>query len=76
MVLRTGFMGNLNVAMNAAIIWNAKSHLKIEVANLLKLYVFFGCGGAQSPLLASEFCAADVNPVELSVPALYRRDPR
>ena len=24
---------------------NAKSHLKIEVANLLKLCVFFGCGG-------------------------------
>jgi hypothetical protein len=40
------------VAMNAAIIYNAKSHLKIEVANLLKLCVFFGCGGVQPPLLA------------------------
>ena len=40
-----GFMGNLNVAMNAAIIQNTTSHLKIEVANLLNLHVFFGFGG-------------------------------
>ena len=34
-VHRAGFMGNLNVAMNAAIIYDAKRHLKTEAANLL-----------------------------------------
>ena len=34
-VHRAGFMSNLNVAMNAAIIYDAKSHLKTEAANLL-----------------------------------------
>ena len=34
-VHRAGFMGNLNVAMNAAIIYGAKRHLKTEAANLL-----------------------------------------
>ena len=38
-------MGNLNVA----IIYNTKSHLKIEVASLLNLRVFFGCGAGFEP---------------------------
>ena len=37
--------GEEGIDNDAAIIYNTKSHLKIEVANLLNLRVFFGCGG-------------------------------
>ena len=50
----------------------AKHFIKIYIC---KYVVKIGFGGTQPPLLAFEFCAAGVNPVELSVPALYRRDP-
>ena len=55
MVHGIGFMGNLNVAMNAAIIQNTKSYLKIEVATYIELICIFWLRGQDLNLRTSGY---------------------